>query len=110
MCDGIAVLRAPVLDDLSFYPFFFQQDGLSPTKVGVGGCDVLQALVITPMIVVLDEGLDVSFEVAWQIVILEQDAVLQGLMPALDLALGLRMALSEQSFLSTEGASRSVLG
>ena len=71
LCDGIAVLQAPVLDSLSFDPFSFQQDGLAPAEVGVGGCDVFQALVITPMIVALDEGLDLSFEVARQIVILE---------------------------------------
>ena len=40
---------------------------------------------------VLDEGRDVSLEIAGQIVILEQDAVLECLVPALDLALGLRM-------------------
>ena len=39
----------------------------------------------------LNEGLDLCFEVTGKIVVLEQDAVLQRLMPALDLALGLRM-------------------
>ena len=67
------MLQAPVLDGLSFDPFSFQQDGLSPAEVGVGGCDVFQALVITPMIVVLDEGLELSFEVARQIVILNPE-------------------------------------
>ena len=43
------------------------------------------------MIVVLDEGLDLPFEIAGQVVVLEQDAVLERLMPALDLALGLGM-------------------
>ena len=37
----------------------------------------------------LDEGLDLDLKVSLQIVVLQQDAVLQGLMPALDLALGL---------------------
>ncbi len=64
LCGGIAVLQAPVLDGFPFDPFSFQQDGLSPTEVGVSGCDVIQALVITPVIVVLDEGPDLSFEVA----------------------------------------------
>ena len=41
------------------------------------------------VIVVLDEGLDLGLEVAGQEVVLEQDAVLQGLMPAFDLSLGL---------------------
>ena len=46
---------------------------------------------IADVIVVLDEGADLPFEIAGQIVVFEQDAVLQGLVPALDLALGLRM-------------------
>jgi hypothetical protein len=40
---------------------------------------------------VLDEGLDLGLEVAGQEVVFQQDAVLEGLVPALDLALGLRM-------------------
>jgi hypothetical protein len=39
----------------------------------------------------LDEGRDLPFEIAGQAVVLEQDAVLKRLMPALDPALGLRM-------------------
>ena len=91
LCGSIAMLQAPMFDGLSFDPFSFQQDGLSPTEVSVGGCDVVQALVVSPVIVILDEGLDLGLKVALQIVVLQQDAVLQGLMPAFDLALGLRM-------------------
>ena len=47
---------------------------------------------VTPMIVVLDEARDLSFEITGQVVILEQNAVLERLVPALDLALGLGMA------------------
>jgi hypothetical protein len=43
------------------------------------------------VIVVLDEGPYLGFEITLQIVVLQQDAVLQGLTPALDLSLGLRM-------------------
>ena len=43
------------------------------------------------MIVVIDEGFDLSFEIAWQEVVFQQDAVLQSLVPTLNLALGLRM-------------------
>ena len=46
---------------------------------------------VAPVIVVLHEGADLRFQVSRQVVVFEQDAVLQGLMPALDLALGLRM-------------------
>ena len=47
---------------------------------------------VTLMVVVLDEGLDLGLKVAGQEVVFQQDAVLEGLVPALDLALGLRMA------------------
>ena len=49
------------------------------------------ALMVAAVIVVLDEGSDLGLEIAGQVVVLEQDAVLQGLVPALDLALGLGM-------------------
>ena len=42
---------------------------------------------IALVVVVDDEGLDLGFEVARKIVVLQQDPVFQGLMPALDLAL-----------------------
>jgi hypothetical protein len=40
------------------------------------------------------EGRDLTFEIAGQVIVLEQDAVLERLMPALDLALGLRVISS----------------
>ena len=46
---------------------------------------------VAVMIVVGDEPLDAGVEIARQEVVLQQDAVLQRLMPALDLALRLRM-------------------
>ena len=46
----------------------------------------------TPVIVVLDEARDLGFEIIRQVIVLEQNAVLERLVPALDLALGLRMA------------------
>ena len=66
-------------------------DCRSPAEVGVGRRHIGQALVVSLVIVVLDEGLDVGFEVAGQEVVFQQDAVLEGLVPALDLALGLRV-------------------
>ena len=38
-----------------------------------------------------DEGVNLPFEIARQVVVVEQDAVLQGLVPSLDLSLGLWM-------------------
>ena len=46
---------------------------------------------ITLMVIMIDEGFDLGFKIAGQEVVFQQDAVLQGLMPPLDLALGLRV-------------------
>jgi hypothetical protein len=64
---------------------------LPATEVDVGRREVFQALVIALVIVVFDEPADAGFKVAGQVIVFQQDAVLQRLMPALDLALGLRM-------------------
>ncbi len=87
----LAVLQAPIFDGLSLDLFTLMDDGWCPAKVGVGRCNVAQALVVTLVIVVLDEGLDLGFEVAGKKVVFQQDAVFQGLVPALDLALCLRV-------------------
>ncbi len=64
-------------------------DGVVPPEVDVGGGEVGEAFVVAAVVVVLDEGADAGLEIARQIVVLQQDTVLQGLMPTLDLALGL---------------------
>ncbi len=46
---------------------------------------------IAPVIVVIDEGADLTFQVAGQEVVFQQNPVLHGLMPAFDLARGLRV-------------------
>jgi hypothetical protein len=74
-----------------FDPFAFEEDGLGPPEVDVSRSEIAQALVIAGMVVVLDEGRDLAFEIAGQVVMLKQDSVLERLMPALDLALGLRV-------------------
>ncbi len=85
------MLQAPMFDGLSLDPFALADDGIGSSKVGVGGRHIVQALMIALVIVVLDERLDLAFEIAGQEVVFEQDPVLQGLVPALDLALGLGM-------------------
>ena len=59
--------------------------------VNVCGCHVVQALVVTLMVIVPDEGSDVCLKITGQEVVFEQDAVLQRLMPSLNLALCLWM-------------------
>ena len=46
---------------------------------------------VSVMIAVVDERLDLGLEVLREEIILQQNTVLQGLVPALDLALGLRV-------------------
>src|SRR5271170_4678512 len=85
------VVQASGLDGLSFNPFSFQEDGLAAPEVDVCRRQVCDALVVSLMVVVIDEVADLGLEIAGQIVVLEQDAVLQRLVPAFDLALGLGM-------------------
>lgn len=63
-------------DGLSFDPFSLLQDGLATPEVDVGGCEVLQALVVAPVVIVIDEGVDPLSEVAWQVVVFQQNAIL----------------------------------
>ena len=84
------VLQATIGDGLAFDPFAFEEDGLSASEVDVSRSEIAEALVIAGMVVMRHEGRDLAFEIAGQVVMLEQDAVLERLMPALDLALGLR--------------------
>ena len=76
---------------LRLIPFSLFDDGFCSAEVGICRCDVFQALVIALVIVVFDERFDLGFKVAWQIIIFQQDAVFEGLVPAFDLALGLRV-------------------
>jgi hypothetical protein len=84
LCDLPTVQQAAVCDCLSFDPFPFDQNGLASPEIDVGGRQIADALVIAQVIVVSDEGLDLSFEIARQIIVLDQDAIFQRLMPALD--------------------------
>ena len=86
---GGAMLQTPVLDGRSFDPVPCQQDGLAAPEVDIGGREVIQALVVAPVVVVLDEDAELGFEITGQIIVRQQDPVLEGLVPALDLALGL---------------------
>src|SRR6185312_10305854 len=69
----------------------FGEDRLGSSKIDVSGREVVDALVIADVVLMLDEGVDLLLEISGQVVVVEQNAVLQGLMPALDLSLGLGM-------------------
>ena len=63
------------------------QNGFVPAEVDIGGCDVVQALVV----VVVYEGFDLSFNGAGQEVVFQQYPVLESLVPTLNFALGLEV-------------------
>ena len=59
--------QASVLDGFPFDALALEQDGLAPAGVDVCGGQVLQALVVAPVVVVVDERLDPQGEVTGQI-------------------------------------------
>ena len=65
-----AVLQAPMFECLSLDPFSSFDDGRSPAEVGIGGCHIVEALVVSAVVVMLDEGLDLLVEIAGQEVVL----------------------------------------
>jgi hypothetical protein len=76
------MLQATICDCLALDPFAFEEDGLGASEADVSGGKIVEALVIANMIVVRREGGDLTFEIAGQVIVLEQDAVLERLMPA----------------------------
>ncbi len=85
------MLQAAFLDCQFLDLVPFSDDGFVAPKIDVCRCNVVQALMVSFVIVVIDEGPDLTFKIALQVIVLQQYPVLHGLMPALDLALGLRM-------------------
>jgi hypothetical protein len=61
------------------------------SEIDIRGRELVEALVETIVIVVIDEGVDLGLEITGWKVVLQQDTVLQGLMPVLNLTLGLRV-------------------
>ena len=84
-------MQAAGFERLSLDASSLSQDGFVTAEVDVRRRDIVPALVISPMIVVVDEGCDLGFEIAGQEVVFQEDAVLQGLMPSLDFTLRLRV-------------------
>ena len=88
------VVQAALSNGVSFDPFAFEQDGLAASEVDIGGREIVEALVVSAMVVMLDECRNLSLEVLLEEVVFKEDAVLQRLVPAFNLALRLRMARS----------------
>jgi hypothetical protein len=82
----------PAFSDCLFFDLFSHfQDLRAAAVIDICRGQVVQALVTAVVIVVIDEGADLPFQVAGQVVVFQDNPVLHGLMPALDLTLGLRM-------------------
>ena len=58
------MLQATVCDGGEFDASAFCEDRLCSAEVNVGRCDVFDALMIADVIVMLDEGSDLSFEIS----------------------------------------------
>ena len=86
-----AVLQAAMFNGDTFDAGTLGEDCFVPAEVGVRWRHVAQAFMVALVVIVFDEGLDLGFKVAGQEVVFEQDVVLEGLVPALDLALRLGM-------------------
>jgi hypothetical protein len=101
------VLQAAMFDGYAFDAGALGEDGFVPAEVGVGWCHVAQAFMVSLVIIVLDERLDLGFEVAGQEVVFEQDAVLQGLVPGDCQDFRVRagiMGKKESHYVPTQGA------
>ena len=61
----LAVMQASRFERLLFGPFSLFQNDLVTPEGDVGGCDVVQALVVALVIIVIDEGFELGFEFAW---------------------------------------------
>ena len=92
MLCGLLVMGQAALLDGQFFDLSPSLDnGVVPTEVDVGRSEVGEAFVVAVVVVVHDEGTDAGLKITRQIVVFQQDAALQGLMPTLDLTLGLGM-------------------
>jgi len=58
------VLQAASSNGLSLDPFSIGQDGWAASEVNVGRGEIVDALVVAAMVVVIDKGRDLGFEVA----------------------------------------------
>jgi hypothetical protein len=68
------VVQASGLDGLSLNPFSFQEDGLAAPEVDVGRCQIADGLMATPVVVMIDEGIDLSLEIAGPMAVVAQNA------------------------------------
>ena len=87
----LAVMQASGFECLVFNPFPFLTRCLDCARSKHRQVSDWRCFHGSEMVVVADEVSDLLFEITGQIIVLEQDAVFECLVPALDFALGLRV-------------------
>ena len=68
-------MQASILDCEVFDPFSLTQDFRSAPEVDIGRRKIVQAFVVTAVIIVVDETADLGLKLAWKIVVFQRDAV-----------------------------------
>ena len=87
ICSLPLLLQASILVYLFLDRFPFFKNVLGAVKVDVRGSDVVQAIVIALIVLVIDKDTDLLLQIAWQLVVFQENGVLGGLMPAFDFPL-----------------------
>jgi len=85
------MLQAAFSDCLCFDLLSHFQDFRATPVIDVSGCQVCQTLVVSLIVVVVDERVDLALQIAGQIIVFQKNSVFHGLVPSLDFALGLRV-------------------
>ena len=88
------MLQPSGLDSLGFDLLSHFQDLRTTVVIDMGRRYFSKALLVSVVVVVVDEGADLPLKIAGQEVVLQQHSVLHSLVPAFDFTLGLRMVLS----------------
>lgn len=75
------MMQASLFDGFAFDPLSLLDDGFCSAEVDISRCGVVQALVIALVIILFDERFDQRFWIAGEVMVLQQDAVLERLVP-----------------------------
>ena len=67
------MLQAAILDCLFLDLFPFSENVFVTSEVDVCRSDVVQAIVISVVVIVIDEGTDLLLQIAWQVVVFQEN-------------------------------------
>jgi hypothetical protein len=68
-------MQASRFDGISFDPFSLIKDSFIAPEVDVSGRDVVEALMVTLVVVMIDQGFNLGLKITWQEVVFQQDTV-----------------------------------